>query len=229
MRILVLGANGRTGRHVVSLALAAGHRVTAFVRRADGLPTTGRSGPDIVLGDVRADQDLLAGALAGHDAVIGALGNGLALRDGRAPKIVGAATNRLVAAMTRAGVPRLVTMLSYGAGATAPHAPLLVRALAATAMRADFADLAAADRVLAASDLAWTVAHFGALTDADRRGAAITTRLTRPRRFRIGRADVAACLLRLAATDATVRRRVVLDGDPRPGPERLIVPAEDAR
>jgi putative NADH-flavin reductase len=32
MRLLILGANGKTGTQLVDLALARGHEVTAFVR-----------------------------------------------------------------------------------------------------------------------------------------------------------------------------------------------------
>lgn len=37
MKILVIGAAGRTGRHVLEQAVARGHTVTAFARRPQGL------------------------------------------------------------------------------------------------------------------------------------------------------------------------------------------------
>jgi uncharacterized protein YbjT (DUF2867 family) len=39
MRIVVFGATGSTGRHVVDQSLFAGHDVTAVVRRPDQRPT----------------------------------------------------------------------------------------------------------------------------------------------------------------------------------------------
>jgi len=45
MKLLVLGATGGTGRHLVSQALAAGHEVTAYVRNPTNLePNSFRSG-----------------------------------------------------------------------------------------------------------------------------------------------------------------------------------------
>ena len=47
MRILVFGATGPLGRHVVDRALSAGHQVTAFVRtpgRLDPRPGLQESG-----------------------------------------------------------------------------------------------------------------------------------------------------------------------------------------
>jgi hypothetical protein len=126
--------------------------------------------------------------------------------------------------MRRAGVRRVVTMLSYGSGATRQHAPWYVRALGATVLHSDFADLTTADAALRHSELDWTVAHFGALTDQHSTGAVITTSLTRPRGYRIPRIDVAAALLRLATDEFRIRTRVVLDGKAEPGTGREVVP-----
>jgi len=55
MNLLVLGATGRVGGHVVRLALARGHRVTALVRAPEKLapaPTL-----RVVRGDPRREGD----------------------------------------------------------------------------------------------------------------------------------------------------------------------------
>jgi putative NADH-flavin reductase len=223
MKLFVLGANGRTGRQLVAAALAAGHQVTAFVRRTGALPE-GTPGLRIVLGDIVTEPRKLTRALRGHDVVLSTVGNGLRLRDGRAPKIMRVTTANIVQAMRSNGTRRVITMLSYGSGATTAHAPWYVRLLATTVLRTDFADLGAADRVLADSGLGWTVAHFGSLTDGPSTGATISTRLLRPRRFAISRTDVAAALLALATTDSTIGCRVVLDGAPTGGAGRIVVP-----
>ena len=70
LRFLVVGATGRTGRLVVDEAIARGHEVTALVR-VGNLPARERL--RVVVGDPRRADDL-AGALAGHDAVISCLG-----------------------------------------------------------------------------------------------------------------------------------------------------------
>lgn len=224
MRIFVIGANGRTGREIVATALADHHQVTAFVRHTRGLPPSSTPGLRVVTGSVVTEQDLLSTALGGHDVVISALGNGLSPRDGRAPKILAAATEQVVSGMRRADVRRVVTMLSYGSGATRHHAPWYVRALGTTVLRTDFADLTAADTALRDSELDWTVAHFGALTDQRSTGAVIATSLTRPRGYRIPRIDVAAALLRLATDETRIRTQVVLDGATEAGPGRELVP-----
>ncbi|MFJ9694135.1 SDR family oxidoreductase [Kitasatospora sp. NPDC101183] len=60
-RILVIGANGSVGRHVVAGLVERGHAVRALVRStADGLP----EGVEVVRGDL-AEPESLAGALDG--------------------------------------------------------------------------------------------------------------------------------------------------------------------
>lgn len=72
LRLLVLGATGKTGTHILDLALARGHQVTAFVRSPQKIA---RRHPAlaIVQGDpLQVNQ--LAAALPGHHAVLSAIG-----------------------------------------------------------------------------------------------------------------------------------------------------------
>lgn len=217
MKLFVVGANGLTGRHVVTQAIAAGHHVTAFVRRSDGLPVNDPA-LTTVIGDVVHDASAVADALPGADAVLSALGNGLLIRTGRQPKIVGRAHETITAAMRSAGVRHIVTMLSYGSGTTRTHAPPSVRLLAATAFRADFADLARADAAVARAGLNFTVCHFGRLTDDPPSGRArLSTSLTRPEHWSVSRADLATVLLSLAVDGTHSHSRVVVSGPGKEG------------
>src|SRR5689334_1139954 len=103
MRIFVLGATGRTGRHIVDLGLARGHHLTAFVR-SPGKITRRDGALTVVAGDpLRADQ--MARALAGHDAVLSAIGP--TSRDTFRPStLLTECAASAVAAMTTAGVER---------------------------------------------------------------------------------------------------------------------------
>ena len=71
MRLFVLGATGRTGVELLDLALPR-HEVTAFVR-SPGKISRRDARLAVVQGDV-LQPERMAGALAGHDAVISALG-----------------------------------------------------------------------------------------------------------------------------------------------------------
>jgi len=206
-RIFVVGANGRLGRQVVARALADGHRVTAFVRNAVGLPE--HPSLTIVTGSVAEQPHHVREVAAGHDAVLSALGNPLWLRGKRGPAVVAAAMANLVAA----DVPRLVVPLAWGAGRSRRAASPLVRAVAATLIRRDYRDFDAAEHVVTTSGLLWTVAYFGALTDRDPSDRwRASTDVTTPSPLGIARADVARFLVNAASDDSVVRRHVVLHG-----------------
>ena len=71
MKIIVFGATGGVGQHVVEMAVAAGHEVSAFVRTPEKLKITG---VNIIQGDAfNAEQ--VANAIPGHDAVVSCLGS----------------------------------------------------------------------------------------------------------------------------------------------------------
>jgi putative NADH-flavin reductase len=72
MRLFMLGATGGIGRQLVDQALERHHKVTAFVRSPQKLGAA-RDGLTVIQGDVR-NADAMSEALAGHDAVLSALG-----------------------------------------------------------------------------------------------------------------------------------------------------------
>lgn len=72
MKLLIFGATGGTGRQLVEQALAQGHHVTAFVRDLAKISKK-HENLRIVQGDMLRPESVEA-AVAGHDAVISALG-----------------------------------------------------------------------------------------------------------------------------------------------------------
>lgn len=70
MRVLILGASGRTGRHLLSAAKAAGHEVTCLVRKPERISV--EAGIKVLAGSP-ASRELLAAALQDCEAVVSAL------------------------------------------------------------------------------------------------------------------------------------------------------------
>ncbi|MFD0677017.1 MULTISPECIES: NAD(P)-dependent oxidoreductase [unclassified Paenibacillus] len=133
MRLFIVGANGAVGSQMVQQALANGHQVTAFVRRQDGLVPHQQL--NVTIGRIVEDEERLLTRMAGHDAVLSALGNGLAIKGNGGPKIMEAAMTHLVQAMKANGIQRLALLLSYGAGPTLKHANVGIRLLGKTLFR----------------------------------------------------------------------------------------------
>jgi putative NADH-flavin reductase len=71
MKLLVLGATGKTGQLVLAAARRVGHDVTVLVRDPARLPST--AGLMVVTGDATSGTDL-GRALAGQDAVVSVVG-----------------------------------------------------------------------------------------------------------------------------------------------------------
>ncbi|SFS77875.1 SDR family oxidoreductase [Paenibacillus sp. 453mf] len=77
MNVLVIGANGQIGRHLVSqLKENPGHTVSAMVRKQEQLEALDKSGVEAVLADLEGTVEELAEAMKGIDAVIFTAGSG---------------------------------------------------------------------------------------------------------------------------------------------------------
>jgi putative NADH-flavin reductase len=154
MRCFILGATGKTGTHLLDLALKNGHSVTAFVRSPQKLPQD-RPGLTVIQGSP-ADVPALAQAMAGHDAVFSVLaprtGEIFSAPAKRAWTMAGYAAN-IVQAMKQSGVKRLLAFSSAG---LFPRQSLFVRMLSFPA-RHHMADLKAMEEVYQASGLEWTL------------------------------------------------------------------------
>ena len=106
MKIVILGAAGKTGTHLVNQAVGAGHAVTAFVRSTDELSAPASS-LRIETGDARSTKDLTT-ALTGQDAVISSLGSNKPGDD-----LIVTSTKALIDAMKTTGVRRVIMMSSF--------------------------------------------------------------------------------------------------------------------
>ncbi|MBB4934461.1 putative NADH-flavin reductase [Lipingzhangella halophila] len=107
MKILVVGAAGRTGRHLLEQAAGRGHTVTALARRAQDDPAFAGV-PRVHPGDA-TEPETVREALRDQHAVVMAVG-------------ASAIARTLLPAMQHAGVRRLVMTSSRSVVATRPRA-----------------------------------------------------------------------------------------------------------
>ena len=112
MNVLVTGANGFLGRHVVSALLTRGHRVRALVRPAAGLEKLGWSGSvEVFRADLRVTREL-APAFDGIDVLVHLAA---VVSGGEDAQFAGtvSGTERLLGAMSRSSCRRLVLASSF--------------------------------------------------------------------------------------------------------------------
>ena len=155
MVVTVLGASGRTGRHVVRQLRRRGHEVRAGVRNRRGADEAVAMGMRPVVADLTAPVDTLVEVFAGSDAVINVAGAGapdpaavnLVDRDGAIAAI---------RAAERVGVQRYLQLSAMFAD-TPDQGDRLVRSILLAKQ--------VSDSVLRRSSLIWTIVRPGTLTD----------------------------------------------------------------
>lgn len=211
MKLVIFGASGSVGRHLIHQAVAGGHDVTAFTRDparliAGLLDPSDRGTVRIEQGDV-LEEAAVSRAVAGQDAVLVVLGAG---RHGnlRAP-----GTEAVVRAMHRHGVRRLICQTTLGVGDSRGNLSFFwKRIMFGGLLRAAYADHVRQEQLVTDSDLDWTIVRPGAFTDGPRTG---TYRHGFPGDDRsvsmhIARADVADFMLRELAESQCLRRTPAL-------------------
>lgn len=157
MNLLILGASGGIGQHLVRFACDHGHLVTALARRADRIDPRAR----IVIDDVWR-PGCLDERVGGHEVVLSALGlkrvnpanpwSALASPPGLAPETA----VMLVQAMRRHAVARVIAVSAAGVADSSPGMNLLMKFFVATSkLGIAYRDLAGMERVFADSGLDW--------------------------------------------------------------------------
>jgi putative NADH-flavin reductase len=205
MKIIVFGASGNTGKEIVKQALARGHSVTAFVRNPDSLRE--EYGLRVLQGDVLNPAEV-ADAIVGHQAVLSALGARTLKKTG----ILARAIPNILAGMQRHYVTRLIVLGAAGAqrdyGKYQNALTRIVYGVAKrTVLRHPFADQAAQERLLAASEIDYTIVRPSRLMDTPFTGKYRVLPDAMPSgSLRISRADVADFML-IQLTDPRFHRQ----------------------
>jgi putative NADH-flavin reductase len=208
MKITVFGATGGIGGHVVRQALDAGHQVTAVVRDPARLDLR-HERLDVVTADIM-DPEAIADAVKGRDAVISALG----ARDLKPTTVARDSARSIISAMTRTGARRLLAVSNSGMIRDGDGFLLrtLLKPVVGRVLREPWADMAAMEELIFASDLDWTVVRPPRLTDGELTGSVRSRIGANPKGFTVARADVADFLLKAVDDDTFSRFPVSIAG-----------------
>ena len=189
MNLLIVGANGKTGRALVRLACERGHVVTALVHHRPAQPLECAR---LVQGDAR-NQHVVESVIAGQHAVIDTVGT-------RKPflrtTLETDVASGLIASMRRHHLRRILAVSSIGVGDSIANVPLLYRMLMPIFFRGAIPDKEGMEAKISHSDLDWTIIRPAGLTDGSRTGSVqVVAPSTRRHVRRIARADVAEFIL----------------------------------
>lgn len=192
MKLLVIGAAGKTGQGIVDQALAAGHQVTAFVHHREHYKEP--AGLErVVAGDVQ-NPTTVAKAMDGQEAVLDALGGHFPFLD---TTLETDSARIVLDCMRAAGVRRLVILSTLGEGDSSANVHSFYKHLIMpTLLRGAMKDKAGMEAVVEKSDLDWTIVRPAGLTDGEAKGDIhIVDPETAEKVRLITRADVAAFML----------------------------------
>jgi putative NADH-flavin reductase len=200
-KIIVFGASGITGTHIVTQALEQGYFVTAFVRNTAKIKIQ-HNNLHITQGDVM-NIETVASAILGQDTVICCIGTA-AFKDGT---VRSDATKIILAAMEKTGVKRFICQTSLGVGdskVSFKRLPFFVRIfIVPLLIQKALEDHERQENYIKASNTDWTIVrpaglYNTALTKKYRHGFAYDDKTIT---MKISRADVAHFILEQVKLD----------------------------
>ncbi len=204
MKVLVFGANGKTGRTVVERAAAAGHEVTAFVRSSEQSEALNVK---LAQGDATSRTDVDA-AMQGQEAVIDTIGGKTPYKD---TDLESSAAATIIASMQANGVRRLIATSMLGVGDSKGNAPLYARLLVSTFLRGADKDKLAMEAEVAGSGLDWTILRPAILTDDGATGDVhVLPEGTDEKAHKITRADVAEFMVQQLSDTNYLHQSIVI-------------------
>ena len=209
--ILIIGASRGIGLEMVRAALSAGYKVRALARSANAIAIH-HPQLEVIVGDA-LEQQTVRRALAGVDAVVQALGvrlNWETIVNGTT--LFSQATRVLVHEMQALGVKRLVVVTGLGAGDSRGAGSFLhTYFVFPLILQRIYDDKGAQEKIVASSDLDWTIVRPGFLTNGPATGHYQT--LVEAKSWRggfISRRDVADCLVGQISDRSCIGRAPVI-------------------
>lgn len=210
MKLLVLGATGRTGKHIVEQGLAKGHEITALVR--DTSKVTPREGLTLVQGTPTNAADV-AGAAEGTDAILVALNNP---RTSDAPWAKPLTSEPILTNVTEniiaLGKKRVVFLSAIGVGDSFDDTAWFMRVMIKhTKMKHAYADHNSAEKTFRASDSDWTLVRAMGLSNSDKEKALVIGTATTPKPgMMVRRSTVAGFMLSVAENGTHIHQTPVI-------------------
>ena len=205
MKIVLLGANGRTGREILSQALITGDTVTAVVRAVDRLSDVSHARLEVRVGSA-CDSNFLESILPDHDVVISSLGP-------RKPTkadctIFSESAAAIVEAMLKSNVSRLLVSSTALLFPSSKFSDRIFRWSA----KNNYQQAGQMEECIRSSSLEWTIVRTGFMTNRSTTDYQVAERALPEGGGSISRAAFAQCFLTEAKQFSHLRQIVGLCG-----------------
>jgi putative NADH-flavin reductase len=160
MKLLVFGASGKTGQHLLSKALEQGYIVTAFARNPSKIKML-HPNLRIVQGNI-SDYKLIEDATKGQDAVLSALG---ANSPFKFDQTVVDGMENILKAMETNSVNRFIYLSFIGINKPCKDAGFLIQYIAPKLLKSEIKGHQLRESMIENSHLQWTIVHAPTLSN----------------------------------------------------------------
>lgn len=217
MKILLLGATGRTGKQIIEAAIQKGFEISAIARNPQKLE---KFKIDITAG-TPYDYETVEKAIEGCDAVINTL-NVSRKSDNpwaalAAPRdLISKAASNTMKAMTKSGIKRFIALSTIGAGRSWKKIPFILKLIVSISnMRPAFRDHGKQEEILESSDMDYTICRAPLLSnEAHEKGAIATPENEKPASPVLSRRAAADFFLHIIENKQYVRETISLSNNP---------------
>ncbi|MGQ8873284.1 SDR family oxidoreductase [Paenibacillus sp. TSA_86.1] len=195
MNVLVIGANGQIGKHLVEqLAQEGKHQVTAMIRKPEQAGALKELGAQVVMGDLEGTVDELAEAMKDQNAIVFTAGSGGSTGPDKTLLIDLDGAVKTMEAAEKQGISRYVLVSAYGADQ---------RSKWPEEIKPYYVAKHFADRALFASNLNYTIIRPGGLKNEPGTGKVTVGTELKP--GSIAREDVARVIAASLQEEKTYR------------------------
>lgn len=202
MKVLVIGANGQVGTHVIKSLAERGHEAVGMIRNTDQVKAIEDAGGKTVLGDLEKD---FSQALYGCEAVIFAAGSGPHTGADKTIMIDQEGAIKAIDEAKQQGIKRFVMLSTVGSD-DPEQGPDNMKPYLYAKKRAD--------EHLKATNLNYTILRPGSLSNDPGTGQIRAAESLDDKSGQIPREDVAAVLTEILENDNTYHRTFeILNGD----------------
>jgi uncharacterized protein YbjT (DUF2867 family) len=217
MKILVLGATGRTGKHIVAEAVKRGHTVTAIARDPEKLAGS----EAVIIKGTPYDYETVEKAIEGCDAVINTLNVSRRSDNMWSPlaapeDLISRSAANALTAMEKKGIKRFVALSTIGAGRSWKTAPGILKFLVRISnLKYAFRDHTRQEELLEGSDLDYTICRAPMLSaEINKSGAVATKESEKPAALKLSRNSAAEFFITIIENKNFLREIINLANRP---------------
>jgi uncharacterized protein YbjT (DUF2867 family) len=216
MKILLLGATGRTGKLVIEEAIRRGHQISAIARDPEKLKDYQI---DITQG-TPYDFETVENALSGCEAVINTLNISRKSDNPWAglvsPKdLISKSATNAVTAMKKAGITRFIALSTIGAGSSWRTTPAILKFIVSISnLKYAFGDHGKQEEILQNSSIEYTICRSPMLsTEINTKGAVAVKEGENPPKMVLSRNSAAEFFIKIIENKEHIREIVTLSNN----------------